>query len=43
LSKLNKEKINYFLKEKYFFQENKKLKLTNAGVLVIDFILSEIL
>jgi len=40
--KLNQEKIEYFIKEGYLFLENKKLKLTDKWILVLDYILREI-
>jgi len=40
--KLNEEKINNFIKDRYLFIENKKLKLTDKWILVLDYILSEV-
>jgi len=41
--KLNREKVKYFIKQEYLFIENKKLKLTNKWILVLDYILREII
>jgi len=41
--KLNQEKINYFIKNWYLKKESKKIVLTDAWVLVLDFILKEII
>ncbi len=41
--KLNREKINNFIENKYLFIENKKLKLTDMWILVLDYILREII
>jgi len=41
--KLNKDKINYFIKEKYLQKKSDKIVLSDKWVLVLDYILGEII
>lgn len=43
VEKLNKEKLEEFIKDWYLKKENDLIKLENKGVLVLDYILSEII
>lgn len=43
LINLDKNKINYFLENKFLFKEDNIIKLTNKWILVNDYILSEII
>ncbi len=42
-NKLDDKKIDFFIKNWYFFKEYDIIKLTNSGILIMDYILKEII